>query len=172
MDQQAATLLATLKRTSAASDSKLTLLNNLKSDIKHHRVPDNAQPMIFECIRFAITQQSSSTIATAALTTFSHLIKRLKIQDSEGAAITAHAPKLLPALLERLGDLRESHRGAAAQVLTELWPFCGPDVEQLVRDDAVAGTHARAKDAGMQWVVKVCIPALDRSCAGLANDPR
>lgn len=156
MDQQAATLLATLRRTSAASDSKLTLLNNLKSDIKHHRVPDNAQSIIFDCLKFAISQQSSSTLATAALTTFSHLIKRLKIQDAEGDAIVAHAPKLLPALLERLGDLRESHRGGAAQVLTEIWPFCAQDVEELIRDDAIAGTHARAKDAGMQWVVRVC----------------
>ena len=156
MDQQAATLLATLKRTSAASDSKLALLNNLKSDIKHHRVPDNAQPVIFDCLKYAISQQSSSTLATGALTTLSHLIKRLKIQDADGAAIVAHAPKLMPALHERLGDLRESHRSGASQVLTELWPFCGHVVENMIRDEAIAGSNVRAKDAGMQWVVKVC----------------
>lgn len=157
MDQQAATLLATLRRTSAASDSKLTLLNNLKSDIKHHRVPESAQPMIFDCLKYAISQQSSSTLATAGLTTFSHLVKRLKIQDAEGAAIVAHAPKLWPALLERLGDLRESHRMGASQALSDLWPFCGQDVEKLIRDDAITAGSPRAKDAGMQWVVKVRI---------------
>lgn len=157
MDQQAATLLATLRRTSAASESKLTLLNNLKSDIKHHRVPDNAQPIIFDCLKYAISQQSSSTLVTAALTTFSHLIKRLKIQDADGAAIVNHAPKLYGALQERLGDLRESHRSGASQALADLWPFCGHDIEDLIRDDCIAGSSARAKEAGMQWVVKVLL---------------
>lgn len=156
MDQQAATLLATLRRTSAASEAKLTLLNTLKSDIKHHRVPESAQPMIFDCLKYAISQQSSSTIATAGLTTFSHLIKRLKIQDPEGAAIRTHAPKLLPALQERLGDLRESHRAGASQAFSDLWFFCSAEVEQVIRDEAIASSHVRAKDAGMQWVVKVC----------------
>lgn len=156
MDQQAATLLTTLRRTSASSESKLTLLNSLKSDIKHHRVPDNAQPIIFDCLKVAISQQSSSTLATAGLTTLSHLIKRLKIQDADGAAILQHAPKLYPALHERLGDLRESHRSAASQCLTDLWPFCGQDVENLIRDDCIAAGSVRAKEAAMQWVVKVC----------------
>ncbi|KAF1345347.1 clasp N terminal-domain-containing protein [Delphinella strobiligena] len=155
MDQQAATLLATLRRTSAASEAKLTLLNTLKSDIKHHRVPESAQPMIFDCLKYAISQQSSSTIATAGLTTFSHLIKRLKIQDPEGAAIRTHAPKLLPALQERLGDLRESHRAGASQAFSDLWFFCSAEVEQVIRDEAIASSHVRAKDAGMQWVVKM-----------------
>lgn len=156
MDQQAATLLATLRRTSAASDSKLTLLNNLKSDIKHHRVPDDAQPIVFECLRYAIAQQSSSTLATAALTTLAHLIKRLKIQDPDGSSIVAQAPKLWPALQERLGDLRESHRMGAYQALVDLWPFCGADIENMIRDDVIVAGNSRAKDMGMQWVVKVC----------------
>lgn len=155
MDQQAATLLATLKRTSASSESKLALLNNLKSDIKHHRVQDSAQPVIFECLKLAISQQTSSTIVTAAFTTLSHLIKRLKIQDAEGHAIVAHAYKLLPAIEEKLGDLRETNRSGASQALTDLWPFCGPDIENLVRDEVICGSNARAKAMGMQWVAKV-----------------
>lgn len=164
MDQQAATLLATLKRTSAASEAKLTLLNTLKSDIKHHRVPESAQPIIFDCLKYAISQQSSSTLATAGLTTFSHLIKRLKIQDPEGTAIRTHAPKLFPALQERLGDLRESHRAGASQAFSDLWFFCSAEVEQVIRDEAIASSHVRAKDAGMQWVVKVCAQPPLLSC--------
>lgn len=155
MDQQAATVLATLKRTSASSDSKLVLLNNLKSDIKHHRVPDNAQPIIFECLKVAISQQTSSTIVTAAFTTLSHLIKRLKIQDADGQAIAAHAPKLLPALEEKLGDLRESTRSGASQTLADLWPFCSGEIEDLIRDNVITGSNVRAKAMGMQWVAKV-----------------
>lgn len=155
MDQQAATLLTTLKRSSAASESKLTQLNNLKSDIKHHRVPDNAQPIIFECLRVAIAQQTSSTLATAAFTTLGHLIKRLKIQDPDGSSLAQHAPKLFPALLERLGDLREQHRTAASQALADIWHVCAQDVEHVIREEAITGSNVRAKDTAMHWVVKM-----------------
>lgn len=155
MDQQAQTLLLTLKRSSAASDAKLTQLNNLKSDIKHHRVPDSAQPIIFECLRVALTQQASSTLATAAFTTLGHLLKRLKIQDPDGSAIVQHAPKLFPALQERLGDLRENHRNAASQAFADAWHFCAHDVEHIIRDEVIPGANVRAKDTAMHWVVRM-----------------
>ncbi|KAG9782279.1 hypothetical protein KCU95_g10490, partial [Aureobasidium melanogenum] len=155
MDQQAQTLLTTLKRSSAASDAKLTQLNNLKSDIKHHRVPDSAQPIIFECLRVALTQQASSTLATAAFTTLGHLLKRLKIQDPDGSAIVQHAPKLFPALQERLGDLRENHRNAASQAFADAWHFCAQDVEHIIRDEVIPGANVRAKDTAMHWVVRM-----------------
>ena len=155
MDQQAQTLLTTLKRSSAASDAKLTQLNNLKSDIKHHRVPDTAQPVIFECLRVALTQQASSTLATAAFTTLGHLIKRLKIQDPDGTAISQYVPKLFVALQERLGDLRENHRNAASQAFADAWHFCPQDVENIIRDEAIPTGNVRAKDAAMHWVVRM-----------------
>ncbi|KAI4727164.1 hypothetical protein E4T49_05028 [Aureobasidium sp. EXF-10728] len=155
MDQQAQTLLTTLKRSSAASDAKLTQLNNLKSDIKHHRVPDSAQPVIFECLRVALTQQASSTLATAAFTTLGHLIKRLKIQDPEGSAIVQHVPKLFVALQERLADLRENHRNAASQAFADAWHFCPQDVEHIIRDEVIPGANVRAKDTAMHWVVRM-----------------
>jgi CLIP-associating protein 1/2 len=139
----------------AASDAKLTQLNNLKSDIKHHRVPDTALPIIFECLRVALVQQASSTLATAAFTTLGHLIKRLKIQDPDGTAIVQHAPKLFAALQDRLGDLRENHRNAASQAFTDAWAFCPHDVEDIIRDEVIPGANVRAKDTAMHWVVRM-----------------
>ena len=153
MDQQATALLAALRRTSASSESKLTLLNILKSDIKHYRVPDNAQATIFDCLKIAIAQQTSSSIIPAAFSTLSHLIKRLKIQDPEGKAIHTYAPRLFATLQERLGDQRDTHRQGASQALADLWPFCPQDIETLIRDDAISGSSVRAKQEGMQWVV-------------------
>ena len=155
MDQQAANLLAALRRPAASSESKLALLNSLKSDIKHFRVPENAQASIFEALKQAISQQSSSSIASAAFSTLGHLIKRLKIQDPEGKAIVALAPRLFPALQERLGDQRDAYRQGASQALSEIWPFCPQDVEHLIREDAIAGTNARAKQEGMHWVARM-----------------
>lgn len=155
MDQQSANLLATLKRPSASAESKLALLNTLKSDIKHYRVPESAEATIFECLRIAVSQQVSTNIVTAAYSTLGHLIKRLKIQDASGAAITANAARLWPALQDRLGDPREGNRQGASQALTELWPFCAQEVEQIIRDDCIGGSNVRAKELGMKWVVKM-----------------
>ncbi|GAM84510.1 hypothetical protein ANO11243_025060 [Dothideomycetidae sp. 11243] len=155
MDVQAANLLATLRRTSAPPEQKLTLLSNLKSDIKHYRVPDQAQAPIFECLKIAIAQQTSINIVTAALSTLGHLIKRLKIQDPDGRAISTHAPKLYSTLQDRLGDPRDSHRVGAQQAFIDLYPFCAPDVEHIIREEAIGGSHVRAKEMGMQWVVRM-----------------
>ena len=155
MDQQAANLLAALRRTSASAESKLTLLNTLKSDIKHYRVPENAQGTIFECLKIAISQQTSSNIVTAALSTLGHLVKRLKIQDADGTSIALHAPKLWSALQERLGDARESNRAGASQALADLWPYCTQDVERIIREDSITLGNVKAKEMGMQWVVKM-----------------
>lgn len=155
MDQKAADLLGALKRPAARSDTKLELLNNLKSDIKHLRVPEGLQNTIFECLRLAIAQQASASLASSAFSTLGHLIKRLKIQDASGHAITQLAPKLFPAIHDRLGDLREPVRACASQALTELYPYLGEDVEHMIREEAIAGSNKHAKEAGMQWVLRM-----------------
>jgi CLIP-associating protein 1/2 len=155
MDAQAATLLSTLKRPAVKSEDKVNLLNALKSDIKHYRCPESAQATIFECLKIAIAQQASSTLASSAFSTLGHLIKRLKIQDATGRAITQLAPRLFPALHDRLGDHREQLRDAASQALTELYPFCTSDVEVMIRDEAMGGSNARAKQSGLLWVLRM-----------------
>ncbi|KAI5367945.1 Putative armadillo-like helical, CLASP domain, TOG domain-containing protein [Septoria linicola] len=155
MDQQAATLLSTLKRPSAQTDVKVNQLNALKSDIKHYRVPETAQSTIFDCIKLAISQQASSTLLSTALSTLGHLIKRLKIQDNSGHAISQLAPRLFPALQERLGDLREPVRASASQAMSDLYPFCPGDVEEIIRDEAISGSSVRAKETGMRWVARM-----------------
>ncbi|KAK5118786.1 hypothetical protein LTR85_007992 [Meristemomyces frigidus] len=155
MEAQASSLLSTLKRPAAPSEAKLNALNALKSDIKHCRVPETAQATIFECLRLAIAQQVSSTLALSAFSTLGHLIKRLKIQDAHGHAISQFAPRLFPALQDRLGDLKEPIRSASSQALAELYPLLGADVEQIICEEAIGGSNVRAKEAGMQWVVKM-----------------
>ncbi|KAF2760625.1 hypothetical protein EJ05DRAFT_462711 [Pseudovirgaria hyperparasitica] len=154
MDELAQTVLMHLKRSSTPVDAKLTKFNELKSNIKHQRVPEAAQPIIFDCIKFAIGSQTSSSLISSGFSALGHLIKRLTLQNQD-SAISSNAGRLFPALLDRLGDARESHRNAASQTIQELEPYCAIDVERLIRDTALVGTNARAKEAGMQWVVKM-----------------
>jgi CLIP-associating protein 1/2 len=155
MEQQAVNLMSMLKRPTAPSETKVNLFNSLKSDIKHYRVPETAQSNIFDCIKLGITQQSSAALASSAFSTLGHLIKRLKIQDASGHAITQLSPRLFPAIHDRLGDLREPVRAAASQALIDLYPFCATEIEQLVCDEALPGTNPRAKETVMRWVVRM-----------------
>ncbi|TKA79718.1 hypothetical protein B0A49_02679 [Cryomyces minteri] len=152
MEQKAASLLATLKRSSAPADAKLAQLNDVKKEIKHNRVPEASQSTIFEALRIAIAQQTSTTLVASGFSTLAHYIKRLALQEG-AAAIASHGPKLFPAIVERLGDARESHRAAAAQAFSDLWPFCAQEVEHIMRDEAMTGNNARAKEASLQWVM-------------------
>ena len=155
MDQEAASLLSILKRPAAPSESKINQLNALKSNIKHYRVPETAQATIFDCLKLAITQQASSTLANSAFSTLGHLIKRLRIQDASGHIIAQLAPRLFAPLQERLGDSREPVRTAASYALSELYPYFNSDIESIVQDGAIGGSNPRAKEAGMQWVVRM-----------------
>ena len=154
MDEQAHQVLTTLKRSSVAIDTKLGAFNNLKSSIKHQRVPDSAQTPIFDCIRYGIGTQTSPTLVSTAFSTLTHLIKRLSLQE-QSPIISSYAPKLLPILKDRLGDARESIRNAASQTLCDLWPHSKDGVEKVVREDCLGGTNARAKEMAMLWVVRV-----------------
>ncbi|KAF2456131.1 clasp N terminal-domain-containing protein [Lineolata rhizophorae] len=154
MEEQAATLLATLRKSSITVDAKLAQFNSLKSNIKHQRVPDGAHVHIFECIRLGIGSQVSPSLVSAGFATLGHFIKRLSVQD-QTHLVAAQAGKLLPLLLDRLGDSRESHRIAASQCLTDLWPIAQEQVERVVRDSALRGTNARAKEMAMTWLVKM-----------------
>ncbi|KAL9092148.1 MAG: hypothetical protein Q9165_004581 [Trypethelium subeluteriae] len=154
MEKEAQDLLAILRRSSVAVDAKLNAFNNIKSNIKHSRVPDAAQAPIFECIKIAITQQTSPNLASSGFSALQHILKRLRLQN-QSAIISKQGSKLHPILLDRLGDPRQGHREAASQTFTELWQYNAEDVEKCIRDAAIAGTNVRAKEAGMQWVSRM-----------------
>lgn len=155
MEDLSATLLAALKKPSTAVDQKIQLFNQLKSGIKHNRVPESCQAPIFECVRIAIVANTSAVLVTTGFSTLSHFIKRLVLQQ-QTSVITSQLSKLLPILLERLGDARESHRNAASSILADLWPLAHTEVEVLIRENALKGNNARAKEAAMQFIVRVC----------------
>lgn len=154
MEESVANLAATLKRSSVPADAKIAQFNTLKSQIKHQRVPESAQSTIVDCVRLAITAQTSSALVLAGFSALGHLVKRLTIQDQTGV-LYAQRHSLLQALLERLGDAREQYRTAASQALCDLWPPRQAEVEKIVREGAIQGNNARAKEAGMQWVAKM-----------------
>ena len=81
MEEQTAALLAALKKQASTNvDKRLDLFSSLKSSIKHQRVPESCQAQILECIRIAISAQTSAQLVTTGFSTLSHLVKRLVLQ--------------------------------------------------------------------------------------------
>ncbi|KAF1850714.1 uncharacterized protein K460DRAFT_361475 [Cucurbitaria berberidis CBS 394.84] len=153
MEEQTATLLTALKKPSTDVNKRLELFSNLKSGIKHNRVPESCQASIFECIRIAITASTSAALVSAGFSTLSHFIKRLQLQK-ETQALTSQASPLCAILQDKLGDARESHRSAASQILADLHYLCPTEVDTLIHE-AIKGNNARAKETSMTWVVKM-----------------
>ncbi|KAB8337296.1 hypothetical protein FH972_021597 [Carpinus fangiana] len=154
MDELAANLLSQLKRSSAPVESKLALFNQLKSNIKHQRVPESAQGPTLECIRLAIISQISTPLVNTGFSALGHFIKRLSLQD-QVSAIFAPRQNIVGVLIEKLGDQKETHRSAASQCLCDLWSAKPDVIEKAIRDGAIGSSHARAKEAGLQWVAKM-----------------
>jgi CLIP-associating protein 1/2 len=153
MLEQTNTLLAALKKPSTNVEQRLQLFNNVKSNIKHNRVPEECQAPIFECIRVAISATTSAALVSTGFSTLSHFIKRLQLQR-ETQVITSHSATLCALLLDRLGDARESHRSASSQLLADLHHLCPAEVDELMHG-AMKGTNARAKDTSMTWLVRM-----------------
>jgi CLIP-associating protein 1/2 len=153
MLEQTTTLLAALKKPSTNVEQRLQLFNNVKSNIKHNRVPEECQAPIFECICIAIGSATSAVLVSTGLSTLSHFLKRLQLQRETGV-VTSQSSKLCALLADKLGDARESHRSASLQILAELHSMCPVEVDGVI-SNAMKGANARAKDTSMTWVVKV-----------------
>lgn len=142
-----------LKTNDASLDLKISCINELKYSIKHYHVPDFTVSATFDLIRTAMVSQHSALAATG-FSALGHLFKRLSIQEPKHIAI--HGPRMLPAVLDRLGDQRERLRALATQCLGDLWKACPQEVERAIRDSAMVSKNPRTKEAAMHWILQVC----------------
>lgn len=145
-------LLVTMKANDASIESKINLLNDLKSSIKHHQVPEPTVAALFDVVRMAMTSQHGSLVG-AGCSTLGHLLKRLNLQEPK--YILAHGPRILPTILDRLGDQKSRQRMLASQCLTDLWKILRQEVERQVRETGLVSKNARLKESSMQWIAKV-----------------
>ncbi len=152
MENLASNTLTALKST-APIDTKLKHLTELKAEIKHRHCPEHAVAPLFDAIRISL---ATPHLTDAAFSILGHLMKRLELQD-QGALLQAQGIKTYPCLLERLADPKDRTRQRALQALTDFHVVSASDVEQFVRDHALTNRHPKTKEAGMQWVLSVCI---------------
>ena len=151
MDQLASNVLDVIRNTNVSLNSKLDLLSRLKATIKHQHVPEPAISASFDVVRVAI---SSLDLLDAGFSILSHLTKRLILQDHQ-SILASEGNKTYSCIVDRLGDARDRVRSRALQALVDFWSVSPADVEQVIRDISLASKVPKAKEAGMQWILKV-----------------
>ena len=152
MDQLASNVLVVIENTNVSLANKLDLLSRLKATIKHQHVPEVAIPASFDVVRIAI---SSSDLLDAGFSILSHLTKRLILQDQH-SILASQGNQTYSCIVDRLGDARDRVRSRALQSLVDFWSVSPTDVEQVIRDISLASKVSKTKEAGMQWILKVC----------------
>ena len=148
MDQQATNLLAVLQDSHVPVDTKLDLIDKLKSYIKHHVVPENAVVPTFEVIRLSL---SFSQLQDSAFSVLSHMTKRMMLQHQQDL-LAEQGSKTYPTVLDRLGDVRDRVQLRAIQCLSDFWQVSPQEVETLVQDQVLTSVKPRTRKAGVQWV--------------------
>jgi len=150
-DQQVADLIAILK-TDEKIEIRVNQVNQIKSGIKQHNVPDSCIAPLFEALRTASTSQHA-VLTNAGFTSLNHLLARLSRQDPK--QLGKEAARTLPLIVEKLGDQKDKFRSLAMQAMVTLYKVAPIDVERSVRNIAMVGKNPRAKEASLQWLLQV-----------------
>ncbi|KAI8679602.1 Protein STU1 [Fusarium keratoplasticum] len=150
-DQQVADL-ATILRSDSTLDSKVQYVTVIKSGIKQHNVPEASVPQLFDGLRTAATSQHAA-LMNAGFTALNHLLTRLSRQDPK--LLTKEAARTLPLVIEKLGDQKDKFRSLASHSLVTLYTVAPADVERFVRNTAMGGKSARAKESAMNWLLQM-----------------
>ncbi|KAH8681152.1 clasp N terminal-domain-containing protein [Xylariales sp. PMI_506] len=150
-DQQVADLL-TLLRKDVSVDSKVQAVTAAKSAIKQHNVPETCAAPLFDALRSASTAQHS-VLANAGFTALNHLLTRLSRQEPK--LIIKEAKHTLPLIVEKMGDPKDKLRTLGVQAMTTMYTVIPTEAERFVRNVAMVGKNARAKESGMQWLLQM-----------------
>lgn len=148
-----------IHRTEVPVNAKIKAMTELKQEIKHRHCPEDCIPIIFNVIRLSLV---APHLADAGFSILSHLTKRLLLQNLQ-APLEAHAVRLFPIILDRLGDAKDRMRQRAVGALSDFYSVSedtAKEVELLVREKALTSKHPRAKESGMQWVLSVNLTPL------------
>lgn len=150
-DQQVADLIALL-RTDAPVDVKVQHVTAVKSSIKQHTVPETCILPVFDALRTASSSQNS-ILVNAGFTALNHLFTRLARQDPK--ILAKEGVRTLPLVVEKLGDPKEKFRQVAQQALVTLYKVAPTEVERNIRNVAMVGKSAKAKEASLHWLLQM-----------------
>jgi CLIP-associating protein 1/2 len=150
-DDQVADLIALL-RTDVSIDTKVQQVTAVKSSIKQQMVPESCIVPVFEALHLASSSQHA-LLVNAGFTALNHLFTRLVRQDPR--SLSKEGTRALPLITEKLGDQKEKFRQLASQALVTLHKVAPVEVERSVRNVAMIGKNARAKEASLHWLLQM-----------------
>ncbi|KAK0745175.1 clasp N terminal-domain-containing protein [Apiosordaria backusii] len=146
--------LTNILRTDAPVDTKIQHITAAKSCIKSHYIPEPCIAPLFDALRSASSSQHG-VLVNAGFGTFNHLLTRLRKQDPKVLSKEVARTGTLPMLVEKLGDHKDKIRYIATQALVTLYKVAPVEVERAVRNLAMTGKNARAKESSLHWLLQM-----------------
>ncbi|KAK4199692.1 clasp N terminal-domain-containing protein [Triangularia verruculosa] len=146
--------LTNILRTDAPVDTKIQHINAAKSCIKSHYIPEPCIAPLFDALRTASSSQHG-VLVNAGFGTFNHLLTRLRKQDPKVLSKEVARTGTLPLLVEKLGDHKDKIRYIATQALVTLYKVAPEQVERAVRNLAMTGKNAKAKESSLHWLLQM-----------------
>ena len=160
METQVSSLLDLMKSNSVAVPIIQGALHQLKYDVKHKNVPQEAVASIFDIIRLALVPSDYLDLGFSTLT---HLTKRL-IQQRQIPLLELQVRRTIPLLFELFDHDKERIRRRAVHALSELCHISFAvfnHVENILRDNGLRSQNTRIIPAVCEWIVKVSSPSCD-----------
>ncbi|KAK4179222.1 clasp N terminal-domain-containing protein [Triangularia setosa] len=146
--------LTNILRTDAPVDTKIQHITAAKSCIKSHYIPEPCIAPLFDALRSASSSQHG-VLVNAGFGTFNHLLTRLRKQDPKVLSKEVARTGTLPLLVEKLGDHKDKIRYIATQALVTLYKVAPVEVERAVRNLAMTGKNAKAKESSLHWLLQM-----------------
>ena len=139
---------ATTATTTPTIESKLQLIQSLKSQIKKYGIDLDDVPTFLKIITKGLDINELG-ILNVSFNSLYYLIRRISVQDRSGKILKDQSFYILPVLINRLGT---SSSGIAKKALEDYWLNSPVEVENAVREIAFTTPNSNIFIEALRWI--------------------
>lgn len=129
----------------------IEILTVLKTHVKKENVAVESAPKYFEALSIAM-DSTDPTIQSLAFSLICHLVKRISIQDRLGSILLQQGFLVLPMLLPKIADSRQTTVLSARRALEAYWLSSPKVVEQQIRDSGLSNRNPLLVNESVVWL--------------------
>lgn len=132
-------------------DSKMSTLNELKRHVKKDNVNLSFVPRYFESLSIVMDTNSPS-LQSLAFSLICHLVKRVSIQDNDGTLLLDQSFLVLPIIIPRLADAKQSIKIAAGRTLEAYWLSAATKVDAGLIEYGLSNRNPLIVNESVVWI--------------------
>lgn len=129
----------------------IEILTVLKTHVKKENVAVESAPKYFEALSIAMDSPDPA-IQSLAFSLICHLVKRISIQDRLGSILLQQGFLVLPMLLPKIADPKQTTVLSARRALEAYWLSSPKVVEQQIRDSGLSNRNPLLVNECVVWL--------------------